>query len=90
MVLNHKPDELIRKELEDAKSKVEFGASYSHYKHPEKRYKIKGLAVLENGDEVCVIYQAEYGGGFTFVRPLREWVETVEWQGKTLPRFKKM
>lgn len=49
-----------------------------------------GLGFLEATDELCVIYQAQYGEKLTFLRPLTIWLEKVEWEGKTVPRFTKI
>jgi len=83
----HKPPKQLSKELNEAKQKVVEGGTYVHYKHPAKTYKIVQVAVLEATDEVAVVYRAQYGEGFTFVRTLREWLELVDWEGKTVSRF---
>lgn len=86
----HKSQSALAKELQDAASKVTVGVCYTHYKQPENTYKVTGLAILEATDEPCVIYQAEYGNNITFVRPLKSWLENVEWQGKKVKRFTKV
>jgi hypothetical protein len=48
---------------------------------------ITGLGFIEANDELCVIYQAQYGEHLTFLRPLTVWLEDVEWEGRTVPRF---
>ncbi|HVS79077.1 MAG TPA: DUF1653 domain-containing protein [Candidatus Saccharimonadales bacterium] len=80
----------LAKEIEDAKTKIEIGAKYWHYKGKDKVYKVIGLGFLESDNELCVIYQAEYGERVTFLRPLRVWLEDVEWRGQTVPRFTKL
>lgn len=87
---NKKSYEVLKQELRDAASKVEVGGLYAHYKHPELSYKIKGLAVWEATDEVAVLYQPVHQPEVVFVRPLTSWLEAVEWEGKTLPRFTKV
>lgn len=84
----HKPETELLQELATAAEAVEVGALYSHYKHPDHPYLIKGLAILEATEEVCVLYEAQHSG-ITFIRPLSSWLETVEVEGETLPRFKK-
>lgn len=77
-------DELSAR-LDDARTKVEIGALYQHYKGSE--YKVLDLAILENTEEACVIYQALYGKNFTFIRPVASWVEEVLVEGASTPRF---
>jgi hypothetical protein len=51
---------------------------------------VTGLAVLEATDEIAVIYEAEYAGNLSFVRPLASWVERVMWEGKEVERYRKL
>lgn len=83
----HKEQLELKKELEDAKTKITVGTLYRHHKNRDKVYKVIGLGFLEADDELCVIYQAEYGERLTFLRPLSIWLESVEWEGKIVPRF---
>lgn len=83
----HKPEDQLLKEIAEARKHIKVGATYQHYKSPEKLYKIEGFTTLEATDELCVIYKALYGPGFTFVRPVSIWLENVEWQGQNVPRF---
>ena len=77
----------LASELEAAKTRVTIGAKYQHHKDSSKLYEVIGLGFFEANDELCVIYQAQYGEQLTFVRPLANWLERVDWQGKTVPRF---
>ena len=86
----HKEQLELAKEIEKAKSKIEVGAEYWHHKSMDKVYRVIGLGFLEANDELCVIYQAQYGERLTFLRPLKVWLENVEWEGKTVPRFNKI
>ena len=47
------------------------------------------LALREADNEPCVIYQAEYGGKLTWIRPVANWIEDVEVDGKTVKQFTK-
>jgi hypothetical protein len=85
----HKQQLELKKEIEAAKSKVTIGAQYWHHKSRDKVYEVLGLGFLEANDELCVIYQAQYGERLTFLRPLAIWLQQVEWEGKTVPRFSK-
>lgn len=87
---NHKNHQQMHEELAEAKKLVEVGAIYSHYKYPENTYQVINLGFIEATDDVCVIYQAKYDPELIFVRPLSSWLETPEWQGEVVPRFKKI
>ncbi len=86
----HQEQIALAKEIEEAKTRVTTGAKYRHYKGKDKVYQVIGLGFLEVNDELCVIYQAQYGERLTFLRPLTIWLEEVEWEGKTVPRFTKL
>lgn len=83
----HKSQESLSKELDEAAKKVKVGGYYYHYKKPSDAYEVINLAVTEWDDKICVIYQAQYGDGLIFVRPLDSWLEKAEWQDKTVKRF---
>jgi hypothetical protein len=74
----------------EGESKVTVGATYAHYKHPDMQYKVLSIALIEANDEPAVVYEAQYGAKVIFVRPVSVWLEAVEWQGKTVPRFTKI
>jgi hypothetical protein len=86
----HKPQIELTKEIEEAKTKVSIGTKYYHHKNHDNIYEITGLGFLESNDELCVIYKALYGAQNTFIRPLSVWLDRVEWEGKTVPRFTKI
>ena len=58
---------------------------YRHYKGRE--YRVFGLARHSETEEPLVVYQALYGDYGLWVRPLAMFLETVEVDGETLPRF---
>ena len=58
---------------------------YRHYKGRE--YRVFGLARHSETEEEMVVYQALYGDFGLWVRPLAMFLETVEVDGETLPRF---
>lgn len=86
----HKEQIELKKEIELAQTKISVGELYRHYKSKDKIYKVIGLGFLEANDELCVIYQAQYGDQLTFLRPLTAWLENVEWEGKIVARFNKV
>ena len=65
----------------------QMGETYRHYKGD--LYRVKLLALHSNDDEWMVVYEPLYENPDAplFTRPLREWREGVEWNGKTLERF---
>lgn len=69
---------------EEARRQVPIGI-YRHYKG--NRYQVLGTAIHSETLEMMVVYKALYGAGETWVRPLSMWHETVEVDGKTMPRF---
>jgi len=58
---------------------------YRHFKG--KQYKVICMARHSETLEDMVVYQALYGEGGTWVRPLSMWDESVEADGKTVKRF---
>lgn len=58
---------------------------YRHYKGG--RYRVIGVARHSETLEPLVVYQALYGDGSTWVRPAGMFIETVEVDGETVPRF---
>ena len=83
----HKEQSVLQQEIMDAETKVKIGAKYSHYKDPQKIYEVIGFGFLESNDELCVIYRATYGNQITFLRPLSSWLDIIELNGETVPRF---
>ena len=68
-----------------AKSLIE-GSIYEHYK--KKRYKILAVARHSETFEELVVYQALWGEGGIWVRPVAMFLENVFIEGEHLPRFK--
>ncbi len=84
----HKSLEQLDQELLIAKNQIKVNGIYSHYKNPDNLYKVSDLAVQEATDKICVIYEALYHSGVTFVRDLDNWLEQVEIDGQKVDRFK--
>lgn len=59
---------------------------YEHYKG--NRYRVLGVAKHSETLEELVVYQALYGEGNLWVRPLRMFLEEVEVNGEKKPRFR--
>ena len=90
MSSEHKTYRQILSEIEKAKAEIEIGAVYAHYKNPSNTYEVLGFGTFEATDELCVMYKSNYGERLTFIRPVDIWLENVEWNGKLVPRFKKL
>ena len=61
---------------------------YRHYKG--KEYEVIGIAQhTETGEEV-VVYQALFGDRELWVRPKDMFLGTVEFDGREVPRFKRL
>ncbi len=84
----HVSQKILKASLTDAAKKVKVGGCYTHYKNPDDVYKVVGLAITEQDDTVCVIYEAQYGEKLVFVRPLDSWLEKVAWHDGLVDRFK--
>ena len=58
---------------------------YRHYKGNE--YRVHHLARHSETQEVLVVYQMLYGDHGFWIRPQAMFVETVEVNGRSVPRF---
>ena len=61
---------------------------YEHYKG--MRYEFLGIAKHSETLEEMVVYKALYGDGQIWVRPKEMFFESVEINGKVVPRFRKI
>ena len=61
---------------------------YQHYKG--NYYEVLYIARHSETLEPMVVYKALYGDGGIWARPASMWNETVEHDGQTVPRFKKL
>ena len=59
---------------------------YEHYKG--NRYEVTGVATHSETLAKLVVYQALYGEGGLWVRPLEMFTEDVEVEGESVPRFR--
>lgn len=58
---------------------------YRHYKG--NLYEVAGLARHSETEEELVVYRALYGEFGLWVRPAAMFAQTVEFNGKAVPRF---
>jgi len=73
------------KELSEEAKKLKPGI-YEHYKG--NRYRVFGVALHSETLAEVVVYQALEGDGSYWVRPLSMFLEGVEVNGESVPRFK--
>lgn len=78
----------LNKKIEAAAKLVTVGATYKHYEYPERNYIVEKISIQEATEKICIIYhEASAPGSPSFVRDLDSWLETVQWEGKMVPRF---
>ena len=73
--------------LAEAAKQVAVGARYMHYK--QSSYVVLALALREEDNKPCVIYKAQ-DDNLTWIRPVANWTEDVEVDGKKVQRFTKI
>lgn len=66
------------------KKEIKLG-KYKHFKGNE--YEVIGIAKHSETLEEFVVYKALYGEGGLWIRPASMFLETIERDGKTMPRF---
>ncbi len=71
--------------LSDTAKSIVIGGLYEHYK--KLRYRVLAIARHSESLEEMVVYQALYGDGGVWVRPLAMFVENILSEGKLQPRF---
>ena len=71
-----------------ARVKVEPGTRWQHYKGNE--YIVEHVALTEDTNEVVIVYSAISHPTVSFVRPLKRWLEMVDWNEQRLPRYTKI
>ena len=59
--------------------------TYQHFKGG--RYEVLGIARHSETQELLVVYRPLYGEGGLWVRPLSMFLEPVEHEGVSMPRF---
>jgi hypothetical protein len=77
--------EIVKK----SEQRVSVGSLYTHYRDNEKLkfYKVLAIAINEEDEEPCVVYQALYGDGLIWVRAVSVWCDAIEYNGKSSSRF---
>ncbi|HEY1074324.1 MAG TPA: DUF1653 domain-containing protein [Patescibacteria group bacterium] len=86
----HKTYEELAEVLSLAQGQVEVGAKYQHYMSDEKFYTVMAVALQEETEAPCVVYQTSHSSGLIWVRNLDDWLSTVVKDGKSVPRFRRI
>lgn len=71
--------------LSEAAQNFKLG-KYQHYKGDY--YQALYVGRIEKNHQECVIYKAEYGDEYIWIRPLDIFTEKVTYNGETTQRFK--
>jgi len=87
--MGHASQAELTEKFEDAKRQIKVGDVYYHYKKPEADYTIIGLALIEETEEPAVIYRADYSANLTWIRPVDNFLEVIDVDGKPQARFVK-
>lgn len=88
MKLSHASHDELNKRIAKAEKLVTVGATYKHYKYPKRNYLVEKICIQEATEKICVVYKdRNFVNAPSFVRDLDSWLETVEWEGKMVPRF---
>lgn len=87
--MGNKSSNKLREMLSKARDKVEVGGQYVHFKSPDRSYTVLNIAFLEETEEPCVIYKANYGDDFIWVRTVKNWLEMKKTETEIVPRFQK-
>ncbi|NCS32085.1 DUF1653 domain-containing protein [bacterium] len=87
--MSHTSQEELQSRIHDACQRVDVSATYFHYKDIDrlKPYKIVSIALDEATEEVCVVYQAQYGERLTWIRTVQDFCSNVEVENVELARF---
>jgi len=69
---------------------VPIGSKFQHYKG--MRYVILSIGRHSESEDLHVVYQAlyedeEFGDGAIWIRPLAMFLQNIQLEGKTIPRF---
>ncbi|MFZ2199782.1 MAG: DUF1653 domain-containing protein [Microgenomates group bacterium] len=87
--MSHISHDELNKKIEAASQLVTISGIYKHYKYPERNYLVEKICIQEATEKLCVVYHdSSVSDAPSFVRDLDSWLETVQWQGAIVPRFK--
>lgn len=89
--MGSKNSQQLLSELDNLKQRINVGDKFYHFKHPESFYIVVAVGFIENNEEPCIVYQAEYGDKITWVRTEDEFFAKVTLEdGSEVDRFTKV
>jgi len=85
----HTSQEDLLKKVVDAHRSIDVNATYFHYKDTDRArpYKIIVIVINESTEEVCVVYQAQYGENLTWMRTVVEFTSEITTDHGIVSRF---
>ncbi len=86
----HKESKELLSDLDKLRQLAKVGDRFFHYKHPDQFYHILAIGFIEDTETPCVVYEAEYGDKFTWVRTQDEFFAKVDSDGTQVDRFTKV
>lgn len=88
--MTHLDEKQLSGLLEKAKSKIQVGDIYFHYKNLQNYYVVDFVGLLEASEEPCIAYRALYGKKLLWVRTFNEFTKVEEINGKKVRKFTKV
>lgn len=89
--MSHLSHEELNKQIQRVSVEIPLGSIYIHYKFPDRDYQVLGYAIQEASQKVCIRYKnIKENDAPEFVRDYDSWIESVEWNGAIVPRFKQV
>lgn len=85
--MSHNTYEELAAILSKARQLVKVGGAYRHYMSDTKLYTVIAVALQEESEAPCVVYQTSHTSGLIWVRNLDDWLSIVEKDGQRVPRF---
>ena len=85
--MGHVSKDRLKKSLQNVTARIPVGSRWYHYRAPQDTYKILDIVFIESTEQVGVLYQAEYGERFKWVRDANDFLAEVDVDGQSLPRF---
>lgn len=88
--MSHLSHDELNSSIDKVSQILPIGSIYHHYKYPDREYQVLGYAIQESSQKVCIRYKnIKEKNAPEFVRDYDSWIESVEWNGAIVPRFKK-
>jgi len=83
--VNHTAEEELKNRIMKIEKQVKIGQKCHHYKSPNTIYTIVDIGIMEETEQVAIIYKTE--AGVTWIRTASNFLEEVIVDDKKVPRF---